>query len=443
MTERNLSMPTPAADLASLLLDARRRTLALIEDLSDEQLVGPELPIVNPLLWEIGHLAWFQEKWTLRHLRGEKPVWDAADGLYDSARVAHDTRWSLPLPSRAATLAYMRRVLDRALERLEGHSPDAPEFYFYHLAAFHEDMHAEAFVYTRQTLAYLAPPAHNSGPPEETSAPAGRAAADAEVPGGRFLLGASPDAPFVFDNEKWAHEVVVRPFAIARAKVTNGEFAAFVQDDGYCRPELWSDAGWKWREAVHAGHPVYWLRPSGADCHWRRYDRVVPLDPRLPVVHVNWYEADAYCRWAGRRLPTEAEWEMAASAEPAEGGRVLGPRKRLYPWGDEPPGPGRAHLDGAEPGCVPVDALPAGDSAFGCRQMIGNSWEWTADDFGPYPGFVADPYKEYSEPWFGGTHKALRGGAFATRARLVRNTYRNFFTPDRRDVLAGFRTCRR
>ncbi len=438
-TRTSLAMPRtnlPPVDLARLLTDARRRTLALVEDLSDEQLIGPSLAIVNPLLWEIGHVAWFQEKWVLRHLRGEPPLRADADRLYDSAAIPHDTRWSLPLFTRARTLDYMRQVLDRAVDRIRGRGPDADEFYFYHLAAFHEDMHTEAFVYTRQTLGYPTPP--TTGP--RPAAPRQPAAGDVEVPGGTFLLGATPDLPFVFDNEKWAHEVRVAPFRIARTKVTNGDFRRFVEENGYGRRELWSADGWRWREGNRADHPVYWSRGPGGAWSVRRYDRVVPLDGALPVCHVNWYEAEAYCRWAGRRLPTEAEWEMAAACEPGPGGRGVGPAKRLYPWGDQPPTPERAHLDGTAADCLAADALPAGDSAFGCRQMIGNVWEWTASDFGPYPGFAPDPYKEYSQPWFG-THKVLRGGAFATRARLVRNTYRNFYTPDRRDVLAGFRTC--
>jgi iron(II)-dependent oxidoreductase len=166
----------------------------------------------------------------------------------------------------------------------------------------------------------------------------------------------------------------------------------------------------------------------------------VPLDDRLPTIHVNWYEADAYCRWAGRRLPSEAEWEAAATAEPTPDGSMLAGRKRRYPWGDDAPSPLRANLDWRAGGCLPVHALPHGDSAFGCRQMIGNVWEWTSNDFLPYPGFEPGPYKEYSAPWFG-THKVLRGGCWATRASLIRANYRNFYTPDRRDVWAGFRTC--
>ena len=160
----------------------------------------------------------------------------------------------------------------------------------------------------------------------------------------------------------------------------------------------------------------------------------------LPVIHVNWYEAEAYCNWAGRRLPTEAEWELAASAEPTAEGHGITKSKRRFPWGDEPPTPDRTNLDWQSMGLLEVGALPAGDSAFGCRQMIGNVWEWTASEFQPYPGFVVDPYKEYSKPWFS-TQKVLRGGCWTTRSRLIRNTWRNFYTPDRRDVWAGFRTC--
>jgi gamma-glutamyl hercynylcysteine S-oxide synthase len=432
-----------AVDLTQLMKDTRERTLRLVADLSDEQLIGPSLPIVNPMLWEIGHLAWFQERWVLRHLRGEGPLWKEADALYDSARVPHQERWTLPLPSRSQTLVYMQRVLDNVLDRLAKSIPAEEEYYFHHLAAFHEDMHGEAFTYTRQTLGYPPPrlgrPGGNGRAGEAAAGPP--APGDVEVPGGTFLLGATPTQPFVFDNEKWAHEVRVGPFRISRTQVTNEEFRRFVEADGYRRPEFWSEAGGQWRAAVNARHPVSWVRNSDGQWYCRHYDHLLPLAPELPVIFVNWYEAEAYCRWARRRLPTEAEWEMAASAEPEGGGKAIGPHRRRYPWGDEPPDGARAHLDGWTGGCIPVQALPAGDSAFGCRQMIGNVWEWTASDFEPYPGFSVDPYKEYSQPWFGGTHKVLRGGAFATRSRLVHNVYRNFYTPDRRDVLAGFRTC--
>jgi gamma-glutamyl hercynylcysteine S-oxide synthase len=409
--------------------DARRRTLELIDDLSDAQLLGPRLPTVNPPLWEVGHLAWFQEKWLLRR-GGEASLHADADALYDSSAVAHATRWGLPLPSRRDTLSYMRQVLDRVAEKLEGGPLSEEDAYFSQLATFHEDMHGEAFAYTRQTLGYPRPRLAAAG--QGGADGAGPLPGDVAVPGGRFPLGARPGAePFVFDNEQWAHPVELRPFAVARAPVTQAEFAAFVEEDGYRRRDLWGGAGWEWREGAGALHPVYWQREGPGRWLRRDFDRWVPLGPHRPVLHVNWYEAEAYCRWAGRRLPTEAEWEAAASGRDP---------KRRFPWGDSPPSADQANLDGVALGCVGVAACPAGDSPHGCRQMIGNVWEWTADDFLPYPGFEAGPYRDYSAPWFG-THKVLRGGCWVTRGRLLRNTWRNFYRPDRRDAWAGFRTC--
>jgi iron(II)-dependent oxidoreductase len=425
--------------LAEAVIDTRRRSLELLRDLDEGQLLGPRLPTVNPPLWEMGHLAWFGEKWVLRHAGKRPPLCSDADVLYDSAAVPHDTRWDLPLPPRAATMDYMNQVRDRILDVVH-RGPAEEETYFILLSVFHEDMHGEAFLYTRQTLGYsrprLSPPGGGAASQTEGGSDgAGPLPGDVQIPGGTFHLGAGGDEPFVFDNEKWAHPVPLRPFAIARAPVTQAEFAAFVADDGYRRAELWGPAGWRWRQAGEVSHPVHWRR-EGDGWLRRDFDRWLPLEPHRPVIHVNWYEAEAYCRWAGRRLPTEAEWEAAAAAS----GDDLSAPKRRFPWGDEPPDPTQAQLDGYGLGCCDVADRAAGDSHFGCRQMIGNVWEWTASDFLPYPGFVADPYREYSEPWFG-THKVLRGGAWMTRSRLLRNTWRNFYQPDRRDVWAGFRTC--
>ena len=428
-----------ATELAHWISDTCQRSLELIADLSDEQLMGPLLPIVNPLRWEIGHTAWFQEKWILRHTLGQEPIRSDGDSLYDSSAIPHDTRWDLPLPSRRDTVSYLEAVRDRILERLGNGEIGDDLRYFVLLAIFHQDMHNEAFTYARQTLGYPAPRLGGISDRPATAV-GGSLPGDAEIPGGTFLLGAGRAELFVFDNEKWAHQVEVRPFAIARAPVTQMEFAAFVEDRGYRRPEMWCDEGWRWRETAGVEHPVYWRRANGGGWLRQDFDTWVPLEPHRPVLHVNWYEADAYCRWAGRRLPTEAEWEAAASAEPDSVGG-LSRRKRRFPWGDDPPTPDRANLDWRAMGCVDVGALAEGDSAFGCRQMIGNVWEWTSSDFLPYPGFVVDPYKEYSEPWFG-THKVLRGGCWSTRSRLLRNTWRNFYKPDRRDVWAGFRTSR-
>jgi iron(II)-dependent oxidoreductase len=427
------------AELAAWVRDARQKTLEVVSDLSDQQLMGPQLRIVNPLLWEIGHVTWFQEKWALRHVGGEAPIRADSDALYDSAAIVHDTRWSLPLPSRAETLAYMTTVRDRVLERIERGNLTPDERYFIKLGVFHEDMHTEAFTYTRQTHGWRAPAF--SGLEPESSGGAVPLRGDAEIPGGRFLLGAVREEPFVFDNEKWAHLVEVPSFAIARAAVTQAEFAEFVEGKGYSRREFWSEPGWSWRESAGAEHPTYWKREAGGRWLRRNFDAWVALEPDRPMLHVNWWEAQAYCRWAGRRLPTELEWEVAASAELENSGSELAAAKRRFPWGDDAPGAQLANLGWQAMGTVDVSALSAGDSAFGCRQMIGNVWEWTASDFRPYPGFEIDPYREYSQPWFG-THKVLRGGAWPTQPRLLRNTWRNFYTPDRSDVWAGFRTCR-
>ncbi len=349
------------AELEGDLLDARARALRVTSDLDGERLLGPKLDIVNPPLWEIGHVAWFQELWCLR-LRPEGSLAESmlrgADALYDSSAVAHATRWDLALPDLKATRAYGARVLELVRERLAREPESEALQYFVRLATFHEDMHAEAFHYTRQTLGYSAPFGVDAADEKDES--------DIEMPGGKFMLGAGASKNFVFDNEKWAHEVEIAPFRIARSVVTNVRYLAFVEGGG-AAPRYWKQAGGQWLQ--------------------RRFDRWLPLAPEQPVRHVSWHEAQAYCAWAKRRLPTEAEWECASA-----------------------------------------------------KLSYGRVWEWTESALQPYPGFVLDPYKEYSAPWFG-THKVLRGGSFATPRRLMRPTFRNFYTPERADFFAGFRTC--
>jgi len=421
--------PDPGA-LSRQLQSARERTRLLTRDLEGTQLFGPKLPIVNPVLWELGHVAWFQERWCLR-LRADESLSESllrgADALYDSAAVAHDTRWDLPLPDRSATLDYQDRVLERILAKLAREPGNEWFLYFVQLASFHEDMHAEAFHYTRQTLGYPDP---LNGGVLRADKGAKEPEGDAEISGGTYPMGASRNSGFHFDNEKWAHPVELRPFRIARAPVTNKQFLEFAREGGYRRREWWSDEGWRWKEEVQAAAPRYWAEKDGA---WleRRFDKWAKLEEALPVMHVNWHEANAYCSYAKRRLPSEAEWEVAASFS-GDGAR------RRYPWGERAGDETLANLGGN--GRAPVGAFAEGDSSMGCRQMLGNVWEWTSSAFGPYPGFVCDPYREYSEPWFG-THKVLRGGSFTTPARLVSNTWRNFYTPDRGDVFAGLRTC--
>lgn len=400
--------------LREWLVDARRRTLDLVADLSDEQLEIPYIYTVNPFRWELGHVAWFQEHWVVRHAYGDKPIRADAGAIFDSTRIGHEPRWHLELPERDAVLAYLRDVRDRVLLRVEEREPTPRESYFLQLSVFHEDMHGEAFVYMRQALGYPQPAFATSAP----AVPRSPAPGDLQLPGGRVTLGAKANGKFVFDNEKWAHEVDLPPFRIARTAVSEGQFRDFVRDAGYSRRELWSHLGWSWRQSVGATHPLYW-RAEGDDWLVRDFDRWRPVDPDLPMAYVCWYEAEAYCRWAGRRLPAEAEWEAAAAASQLSHAS--------------------ANLDGGAT-CVPVDAQPGVASPRGCRNMFGNVWEWTATPFLPYPGFAADPYEQYSAPWFG-SRKVLRGGAWPTRARMLTVSHRNFFTPDRRDVIAGFRTC--
>jgi iron(II)-dependent oxidoreductase len=434
-------LPVSIASIELAMKDARQRTLELVDGLDDDQLIGPKLAIVNPMLWEIGHVAWFHEHFILQRGHGRAPISDRAQGIYDSIAITHEERWDLPLLSRADTLAYMAEVQDQLLERLCGQVATMDDSYLYQFTTFHEDMHDEAFTWSRQTLAYPTPSfALATTPGRPADAEAGPLKGDADVPGGTFLLGALGDAPFVFDNEKWCHPVAVEPFSIARAPVTNEAFAAFVDDGGYEREDLWTDNGWDWRVKANAHHPVYWRRDGAGGWSMRSFDEWHALPPHRPAIHVNWFEASAWCRWAGRRLPTEREWEVAALGMPSRSGDRLGDNKRRYPWGNNVPEIGRCNLDGRSLGCVDVAALPETDSAFGCRQMLGNVWEWCADPFTPYPGFAADAYKEYSQTLFGHT-RVLRGGGWATRSRMVTGLYRNFFGPERQDVFAGFRTC--
>ncbi|MAI10987.1 MAG: hypothetical protein CMM66_05345 [Rhodospirillaceae bacterium] len=426
--------------LVNILEDAHSRTLELLDGLDVDQMMGPRLPVVNPLLWEIGHVAWFTEQFILRKLHGFDPVRPELDDVYDSIAIEHSVRWDLPLLQLNESLAYIDEIKNKIFDRLDEGEADEADSFIYQFATFHQDMHNEAYSYSRQTLAYPAPKFAAAQDLSLTEADTGPYPGDANIPGGMFRLGSERDAPFLFDNEKWAHDVTVYPFKIAKAPVTNEEFAAFVADDGYSRRELWPDVAWGDLRASGQQHPIYWSPDGPGKWRLKRFDQVIDLPPHEPVVHVNWYEAMAYCEWAGRRLPTEIEWEAAAASEPD--GTGLSRTKRPYPWGQEPDARGKANLDGTSLGCVDVAAFADGDSAWGCRQMLGNVWEWTISTFEPYPGFSADAYRDYSETVFY-TRKVLRGGAWATRSRMVNNMHRNFFTHERQDVLAGFRTCAR
>jgi gamma-glutamyl hercynylcysteine S-oxide synthase len=376
--------------LRDALCEAHQSTRALVDDLTDAQWQVPQLAIVNPPRWELGHVGWFMEHWCLRRGDRRRPsLLAAADRWYDSSTVPHAARWQLPLPSRADTRAYVAEVLERTLAQLAREADDDASLYPYRLALYHEDMHDEAWVLMRQALGYPRPALAACAP--VTAAPVVQR--DGEVAGGRFIQGVAAGAGFRFDNEGEPHAVEVAPFAIAVRPVSNAEFAVFVAAGGYRDDRWWDGAGLAWRVASGAAHPQAWRR---VDDGWqqREFDQWRPLDPQAPVRHVNAWEAEAWCRWAGRRLPTESEWEFAATCG------------AIDPW---------SH---------PQNLL----------------WEWTATDFAPYPGFVPGPYRDYSQPWFH-THRVLRGASFATPPRLRAAQFRNFYTPQRRDMLVGFRTC--
>ena len=431
-TERPTSGASAGA-LGTQLREVRRRTRRLVEDLSPEQLADAPGENASPILWELGNIGWFHEYWTLRQAHGETPLREDGDRLWHPS-VPNAARRTLPIPDLEETLGYLDEVLRRQADHLEHSNLGDDVRYFYDLAVRHEDMRIEALLSVRQTRGYGSPDLGDRAPEG-----AGLFLGDVAVPGGRWRLGASTREGFIFDNEKWAHGVHLAPFRIAQTPVTNLEFAVFVAEGGYRFRDFWSPAGWSWREAAQAERPIHWIEEDGQYA-WRRYDQVEALAADAPIMFVNYFEAEAWCRWAKRRLPTEAEWEAAALGEPGPDGRTLSEVKRRWPWGEEVPARFRANLDFAYDGPLDVAACPAGDSAFGCRQMTGNVWEWTASTFQPFHGFAADPYEEYSKPWFG-TTRVLRGGCFASSPRIARPGYRKFMAPDCREGFSGFRTC--
>ncbi|MES2939349.1 MAG: selenoneine synthase SenA [Pseudomonadota bacterium] len=370
------------AEVRAALLSARERTLRLARDY--QAALGPAARIpyaaeTNPPLWELGHLAWFQEWWIARNpqralgVRADPdaprtaPLLAQADAWYDSSRVQHRARWELPLPDRDGTLGYLASTLAGTLALLDALPGDAGDdaLYFFRLTAAHEQMHAEAAVYMARTL----------GVPLKDDATPGVAGPRREIhlPAQRFPLGFSGPG-FAFDNELGVHEVDLRAFAIDAEPVTWGAYLPFVQAGGYDDPQWWTEAGRAWLTGLPERGTAAW-QPGLRD------DAI--------AVHLSAHEADAWCRWAGRRLPTEAEWECAA----LQGGS--------FRWGQV--------------------------------------WEWTASAFLPYPGFTPHPYRDYSQPWFG-TRRVLRGASAATDPAMAHARLRNFFEPHRRDILAGFRS---
>lgn len=401
--------------LSLALMNARNHTLQLFAQfqnaLETVNFAVPRLPVLNPPLWELGHVAWFQERWIGRNLQRSlgtrcdplqarlASIEPEADRWWDSDQVAHASRWTPKLPDVARCRAYLLDSLESTLDLLDkarhqGEGDDA--LYFYRLCLFHEDMHGEAFAYMAQTLGLAL-----DKPLLEALAPPPLPVREALlVPAMQWQMGSSAGdgAGFVFDNERAAHVISVPEFEIDAQPVTWAQYVEFVGDGGYDRPEFWHPEGWQWLQALthlegrRGPRYVEQIGVASGAVMQMRFGKSMRMLGNQPAMHVNWWEADAWCRWAGRRLPAEVEWEAAAHTAGHRGFR----------WGDV--------------------------------------WEWMGTTFRPYPGFSPDPYQSYSQPWFG-THKVLRGGSFATRARMKHPKYRNFYLPGRDDIFCGFRSC--
>jgi gamma-glutamyl hercynylcysteine S-oxide synthase len=378
---------TPLGGVDALLGEARERTLRLIEGVSERDLTRVHDPLMSPLVWDLGHIAAFEDLWVCRAAGADLLRPELAD-TYDAAETPRAERGNMPLLGTAEALAYMRAVRERALGLLD--SVPAP---IAEMLVQHEHQHNETMLQTLQ----LAEPGVYS--PSRTPVAGEAARGTLGLDAGPFAMGDAGE-DFAYDNERPQHRVELSAFRIDRAPVTNAAFAGFVADNGYRRRELWSDEGWAVREREGWERPLFWTADGGV----RRFDALVELEPELPVMHVSWFEADAFARWRGARLASEAEWERAARTVSERG-----------------------HLDQLEFGPGPAGPF------------LGDCWEWTASEFSGYPGFEAFPYREYSEVFFDAGYRVLRGASWATRPRAARTTFRNWDHPQRRQIFAGFR----
>jgi len=422
--------------IAGLLLSARQRTRGLTDCVDDDDLVRQHSPLMSPLVWDLAHVANQEELWLLRDVGGRDPMRPEIDPLYDAFEHPRAQRPALPLLPPGEARAYAREVRGRVLDLVERATFSGQRLvtdgFVFGMIAQHEQQHDETMLVTHQLRrggqVLSAPP---PGP-----APADAAALPREVlvPGGQFTMGTSAE-PWALDNERPAHLVDVAPFYLDTCPVSNAQYAEFIADGGYDQRRFWTEAGWEHRQRAGLSGPAFWHREGGG---WqrRRFGVTEPVPAAEPVLHVCWYEADAYARWAGRRLPTEPEWEKAARFDPATG------RSRRYPWGDADPSSSHANLGQRHLQPAPAGSYPAGAAPCGARQLIGDVWEWTSSDLAPYPGFAAWPYREYSEVFFGPEYKVLRGGAFSSDPVVCRGTFRNWDYPIRRQIFAGFRTAR-
>ncbi|HZP52913.1 MAG TPA: ergothioneine biosynthesis protein EgtB [Actinocrinis sp.] len=426
---------------AAALLTARDRTLALTGCVDDNDLKAQHSPLMSPLVWDLAHVGNQEEIWLVREAGGRPALRADLDSMYDAFQHPRADRPALPLLSPQQARAYIADVREHALDVLDrtplehtGGRGDTllGDAFVFGMIAQHEQQHDETMLATHQLRRGPAVLAASDPPPAAVD-PADLPS-EVLIPGGPFVMGTSTE-PWALDNERPAHQVHVPAFFLDTFPVTNAAYRQFIDDGGYRDPRWWSDDGWEHREQAGLEAPLFWER-DGGDWLRRRFGVLEPVPPQEPVMHVCWYEADAYARWAGRRLPTEAEWEKAARHDPA------GDRSRRYPWGDDDPQPRHANLGQRHLRPAPIGAYPDGASPQGVHQLIGDVWEWTASDFLPHPGFTAYPYKEYSEVFFGPAYKVLRGGAFGVDPVACRGTFRNWDYPIRRQIFSGFRTAR-
>lgn len=423
--------------IAAELEAVRRRSEGLtVHALEEGELLSQHSPLMSPLVWDYAHVGNYEEQWLLRAAAGREALRPDIDVLYDAFENPRADRVELPLlrpeEARAYNARVRRGVLD-SLERVpldEGAGLGAGGF-VYNMVIQHEHQHDETMLATHQ-LRKGDPVLPDGAPDAPDAVPPGPE--EVLVPAGPFTMGTTAD-PWAYDNERPAHTVHLPAYRIGARPVSNAEHMAFIGAGGYEDPRWWTAEGWHWRRERGAAAPAFWFRDGG---RWmrRRFGRIEPVPPEEPVQHVSFHEAQAHARWAGARLPTEAEWEKAARWDPATG------RSRRFPWGEEDPDERHANLGQRRLRPSAAGAFPAGASPLGVRQLIGDVWEWTSTVFHGYPGFTAFPYREYSEVFFDDGYRVLRGGSWATDPTATRGTFRNWDHPVRRQIFSGFRLAR-
>ena len=417
------------------LQTARRDTLALFDLASEAELHKSPGFGFRPVIWHLAHTGAFESYWIAQRMMNLPPVDERYERIFDPIKTPREQ--SKDLPSRREMEDYLRRARETTLTCLDKidftqNDPLLHNGYVFDLVLEHERQHQETLAYL---LHLLEPSKKRSNGASIKSTPIGSVKPSDEMiafPAADFPLGASADR-FAYDNELPQHSVHVPAFKLERFPVTNERFAEFVQAGGYAKREWWDDEGWAWREKENVTAPLHWSRVNEDRWTARRMFDESELQADHPVCGISWFEARAFAGFAGKRLPTEAEWERAASCNQSTG------MKRRYAWGDEEPDHARCNFDNEFWGTTAVGAFPAGASPEGCLDLNGNVWEWTSSTFAGYPNFTAFPYREYSEEWFDGDHRVLKGGSWATRASILRTSFRNFFRRPFRIAFAGVR----